>query len=243
MLSIIRAPKSKLIYLCKKQLLKRNYRNVNLFKGLSSIEELLPNVALDHKEKLIVYDIGAHNGKWALTWIKNYPNSKVFLFEANSIFNSQLAKIGKVYNVVLSNESKKVNFYSINGTGDSYYKENSAFYNNITPVERQTSSLDELVNSENLPLPKIIKVDTQGSELDILLGSRVTIRNALYIIIECRLVTSQNMNAPTVSEVIQALAQLNFAPFKILEIHKNKHGILVEIDIVFKNGFVYEDKQ
>jgi FkbM family methyltransferase len=190
-----------------------------------------------------VYDIGAHNGKWALTWIKNYPNSKVFLFEANSIFNSQLAKIGKVYNVVLSNKSKKVNFYSINGTGDSYFKENSDKYNNVTPVERQTSSLDELVNSENLPLPKIIKVDTQGSELDILLGSRVTIANTLYIIVECRLVTYRNMNSPTVSEVIQFLAQLNFAPFKILEIHENKHGILVEIDIVFKNGVVYEDKQ
>lgn len=163
------------------------------------------------------------------------------MFEPNNTFNSRLSQIGRVYNVVLSNESKKVDFYSINGTGDSYFKENSDYYKNVTPIEKQTLSLDELVSLENIPLPKIIKIDTQGSELEILQGSRKTIANALFIIVECRLATHQNTSAPGVSEVIRFFAEYNFYPYKILEIHTDQNGLLIEIDIVFKNGFKKEN--
>jgi FkbM family methyltransferase len=190
---------------------------------------------LDSSVELSVYDIGAHKGEWALEWLKYHPNSKFVLFEANNSFNSRLTQVGKVFNVVLGDKSKKVKFFSINATGDSYYKENSIFYEHVIPKKKQVSTLDEIVSSENLLSPDIIKIDTQGSELDILLGASKTIKNALILIIECRLATHQNMSAPGVSEVIKFLEKHGFQPFKILEIHTNQTGLIIEIDIVFKN--------
>jgi len=151
--------------------------------------------------------------------------------------------VGKVFNVVLGDKLKKVKFFSINGTGDSYYKENSLFYEHVIPIKKKVSTLDEIVSSENLLSPDIIKIDTQGSELDILQGASKTIKNALILIIECRLATHQNMSAPGVSEVIKFLEKHGFQPFKILEIHTNQTGLIIEIDIVFKNERKKERKK
>ena len=76
-----------------------------------------------------IFDIGAHNGSWAKNIGKYFPNARIYLFEANSAHFPHNPDIADgSFNVLLSNEIGVKGFYSIGGTGDSIYQENSSFY-------------------------------------------------------------------------------------------------------------------
>ena len=65
-------------------------------------------------------------------------------------------------------------------------------------------TLDKLVSKNNIPLPDFIKIDTQGSELDILRGGEKTISNCSLIYLECPII-EYNMGSPNLSEYIEYL--------------------------------------
>ena len=92
-------------------------------------------------------------------------------------------------------------------------------------------SLDELVKKENLPYPNFIKIDTQGSELDILKGSQQSISECSLIYLECPII-EYNLKAPNINEYIKYLDSIGFVPYDICEIPK-MDNVLIQIDILF----------
>jgi|TARA_B110000211_G_C13961350_1_gene500722 FkbM family methyltransferase len=182
----------------------------------------------------IIYDIGAYRGKWS-SFLNNtsLKNKKFFLFEANEKNGEYLDKFDfKYFLEVLSDKSKDVEFYSQLSTGDSYLLEQTSFYkNNIKPTIKRAISLDELVKKENLPYPNFIKIDTQGSELDILKGSQQSISECSLIYLECPII-EYNLKAPNINEYIKYLDSIGFVPYDICEIPK-MDNILIQIDILF----------
>lgn len=182
-----------------------------------------------------VFDIGSHNGSWTKDVAKKYfPNSRVFLFEANSAhfpYTSDLADAS--FNVLLSDEEGVRTFYSIAGTGDSMYKENSSFYQNVKPREMPTSTIDNLILQNNLPVPSFVKIDVQGAELDVIRGMKNIIFQVRYLLVELNLL-DYNLGAPSACEVIAYLKELNFVPRAIPEIHIIE-GVLSQVDVFFEN--------
>ena len=182
----------------------------------------------------VIFDIGAFRGEWSkLLNDTSLKNKSFFLFEANEINRSFLEKLNfKFFINVLSDQSKNVNFYSNQSTGDSYLMEQTSFYSkDLQPTVRKTSSLDEIVKKEKIPSPDFVKIDTQGSELDILKGSKETISQCSLIYLECPIV-EYNLNAPSLKEYIDHLNSINFVPYDICEIHKIDN-ILIQIDVLF----------
>ena len=184
----------------------------------------------------VIYDIGAYRAEWS----KNYSQSSLknkdfFLFEANQENERYLKKSNFNYYIgVLSNEKKKVNFYSRKLTGDSYYREQSDRYEKDRKPEIITTiTLDEVVEKENLKLPNFIKIDTQGSEIDILKGSKNTLKNCNLIYLETPII-EYNLNSPNLNECINYLESINFVPFDICEVH-HMDNVLIQIDILYIN--------
>tara|TARA_B100002019_G_scaffold228138_1_gene201395 strand:- start:277 stop:1011 length:735 start_codon:yes stop_codon:yes gene_type:complete len=184
----------------------------------------------------VIYDIGAYRAEWS----KNYSQSSLknkdfFLFEANQENERYLKKSNFNYYIgVLSNEKKKVNFYSRKLTGDSYYREQSDRYEkDRKPEIITTTTLDEVVEKENLKLPNFIKIDTQGSEIDILKGSKNTLKNCNLIYLETPII-EYNLNSPNLNECINYLESINFVPFDICEVH-HMDNVLIQIDILYIN--------
>ena len=133
---------------------------------------------------------------------------------------------------MLSDQNKNVNFYSNLSTGDSYLIEQTSFYSkDLKPIVRKAISLDEIVKKEKIPFPDFLKIDTQGSELDILKGSKESISQCSLIYLECPIV-EYNLNAPSLKEYVDYLNSINFIPYDICEIHKIDN-ILIQIDILF----------
>ena len=132
----------------------------------------------------IVYDIGAFRGEWSEYLNNTSLNGReFFLFEANEENESYLKKLNYKYFIeVLSDKEKNVEFYSQISSGDSYFVEQTSVYkNNCKPKIKKTSTIDDVIKKNNLPLPDLIKIDTQGSELEILEGARKSISNCSLI--------------------------------------------------------------
>jgi FkbM family methyltransferase len=210
-------------------------------KLLNGFLEDIKNLGLDINT---VYDIGACKGKWSSS-VKNtiLPNAEFILFEANTEYKNMLENTGfKYFNSVLSNPGRvSVKFFKGLDTGDSYYKESTKWYDSKSCVELPCTTLDKIIALNNLSTPDFIKIDTQGSELDILSGAESIINDVKIIYCECPII-QYNLGSPNIQEYLDFFKNLNFVPVAILENH-HLENILVQIDIMFmrydiKNKFL-----
>ncbi len=184
----------------------------------------------------VIYDIGAYRAEWSKNLSKSSLKKKNFiLFEANQANEEYLIKSNFKYFIgVLSDEKKEVNFYSRKLTGDSYYREQSERYDkNYKPEVITTNTLDLIIEKENLKLPNFIKIDTQGSEIDILKGSKKATSNCDLIYLETPII-EYNLNSPNLSDCVKFMKSINFIPFDICEIHY-MDKMLIQIDILYIN--------
>ena len=203
---------------------------------MNTLVEYLRNIQRDGLEINTVYDIGANQGQWSPA-IKQtaLPDSYFYLFEGNSRHEPQLKATGLPYYIgILSNPGRDyVEFYDANITGDSYYKENTVHYDNKTATRYPTRTLDSIVEECELPAPNFIKIDTQGSEIDVLQGAEKILPEVDLIYLECPIIR-YNLGAPTIQDYLDYMREHGFIPTDILEVHNNEHTVL-QIDIMFIN--------
>ena len=191
----------------------------------------------------IIIDIGAFKGFWTDQVIKIYPSSDYYLFEAINYPEldrfKQDKKVSVFKNVLLFDEEKTVNWYEEKNTGDSIFKENTVHFENTVPIKRNTITLSKLTKNEGI-LQNIenknvfVKIDTQGSELNILKGGIDIFSHADYIILELPFFGVYNKGAPTFLEYIQFMDSIDFIPYDTVEKHVSD-GIMFQLDIMFIN--------
>lgn len=189
---------------------------------------------LKHANVIIAntYDIGAYRGDWTKKLSGDFPHMKFFMFEANSIHEDQLKKTGNWYKVgILSDVEREVEFYTKGGTGDSYYKENTSIYEDVSSQKMTTQTLDGIVEKSNIPFPDFLKLDTQGSELDVLRGAKNCLNFAKMVLMECP-VYPYNKNSPELADYVNFMLGNGFYPARCSELH-NLAGVLCQIDIIF----------
>ena len=181
-----------------------------------------------------IYDIGAHDGSWSRQVSEFLGGDALFfLFEPNTSHNSELKKLGfQIFNEVLSDQVKDVDWFGLGGYGDSYFREKSEFYESHQPVIKTTSTLNSIIEIYDLPIPDLIKIDTQGSEIDIINGANRFIRDVKLVILECPIV-EYNYGAPNMFEYLSTMESYGFEPIDVTEVHRI-NGVLVQIDIIFK---------
>lgn len=176
----------------------------------------------------VIYDIGANKGQWRGKAKSKFPSAQIESFEASS-----LAEKHGFHHALLSDSNDRfVDWYEIQGTGDSYYKEKyGKHYDKVVPDKRKCVTLDTFVKEKNLARPDYIKIDVQGSELDVL-------RGASWVLETCHTIDSElpiigyNEGAPNIQEYLDFFKSAGFYPFQILGEHKRPFGI-VQIDMRF----------
>lgn len=186
--------------------------------------------SVDYK---VVYDIGAHKGEFSEVVKKHFPETKIHLFEPNTKHNKEMEKQGTVHNITLWKEYGEMDFYSIGESGDSLYIEMSGLYDEVAPKRVPVQPLDGYVKDNNLEYPDLIKLDTQGSELDILAGGLECLSNATMVILELSLLP-YNLAAPKFDDYMNFMAELDYFPIALTEVHY-LNGIVVQIDLAFVN--------
>lgn len=183
-----------------------------------------------------ILDIGAQIGIFADLCKNVWPDSKIVCIEANEQCEPYLKSLNTEYYIeVLSDSVKEVNFYTHLGstihTGNSYYKENTKFFTQgqYTIIKKVTITLNELLKGRSFDL---IKIDTQGSEIDIIKGGLEVCKTAEYILLEVALV-EYNVGAPQYDDVISYMNSIGYEVFDVLEEHYDEM-VKIQIDILFK---------
>ena len=193
----------------------------------------------------IIFDIGAYQGVWTDNMLNIYPNCEYFLFEA--IPYEKLDKFNDVNNifvykdVILSDKQKVVNWYQGLNTGDSIHKEKSIVYKDTKPIIKSAIDLNSYISKNNLLKNKtlsniFIKIDCQGSEIDILKGSTNILPYTDFILIEMPFFGIYNENVPNFKDHIDYLDNIGFIPYDILESHYiNDYNMQIDILFINKN--------
>lgn len=173
----------------------------------------------------IIYDIGAYHGDFSIFIKKIFPDTQIIMFEANSKCIPFLKPLNIPFYISLLSDidNKEVIFYEpINGqisTGSSIYKENSTFFDNSIEHKMKTITLDTLIKKYNIIQPDLIKIDVQGSELDIIKG--LTFRPFIYIL-EASLIKFNN-GSPLFGEIIKYMIEIGYRCCDILDNLKISH--------------------
>ena len=175
-----------------------------------------------------ILDIGANQGMFSSVMKRMFPDIDIFMIEANPFCDNFLKRVGIPYEIVcLSDTEKEVQFYfednNFVGTGASYYLEKTQWYSKKNFTKMMTKRLDDVVS----PVYEFIKLDTQGSELDIMKGGEKTIAAAKYILRETSVV-EYNENAPLKEQIFDYMKSIDFKPLELIENHYMENKLIQE---------------
>lgn len=182
------------------------------------LQDLLPVPHINYLESMnispkVVYDIGSCVLHWQRHAKRIWPNSEIYLLEANQDVKKLYNKLGLTYNLgVLSDQDNTaVKFYKdpMNLGGNSYYKENTVHYNETHAITEIAMTLDTVAEQNNWPLPDLIKIDVQGAEVDVLKGAQKCLEHCTDVILEAQHV-EYNIGAPGIEQVIEYMSSIGF---------------------------------
>lgn len=190
-----------------------------------------------------ILDIGANVGDFTKECKLTFPTAEYLLIEGNPACEPYLKNLGHTYFIgLLSDEPKTVKFYinknNLISTGNSIYRENTEHFSdeNIIIEELQTTTLDSVVDGKVYDL---IKIDVQGSELDVLRGGVTTVQEAKAIILELSLI-EYNKNSASYEDVTQYMESIGYVPMEKLYEHFDGQGNLIQLDVLFLNRRHYD---
>lgn len=184
-----------------------------------------------------ILDIGGRVGEFYHHCHAAYPDSYYFIIEGNVNCEGHIKSNNVDYSIeMLSDSIREVEFY-INkddtlSSGCSYYREcNTGYFekDNIIVEKRMTNTLDNMFTEDSTF--DLIKIDTQGSELDIIKGGLNLCGKTSGLLLECSLEIC-NENAPLYDDIKLYLSGIGFYEGEILDNHYYQ-GRLVQVDSLF----------
>lgn len=185
-------------------------------------------------------DIGAHIGTFTRDFLGVFPGCIPTLIEPNPFCLADLGKLGfEQHGVAASNEVGFAEMFLsrewLQSTGASIYRENTAHFRDEVVLKQRVEKvrLDDLFHGRKFDF---VKIDTQGSELDVILGGSEVLRQADYILVEVSLV-EYNIGGARAEAVFAKLAELGFHCTDVTEFHRLAgvhNGNLLQIDVLFE---------
>lgn len=194
-----------------------------------------------------IIDIGANVGEFSKSLHSIFSDCEFYLIEANENCEKFLLELPFKYDICgLGKTSEEVDFYIENinpvATGASVKKENTKFYSeglyHVKKIKLET--LDSKKYFENNKID-LLKLDVQGSELDILRGGKQTLHRSDFVLLECSNI-EYNKNSPLFDEVNQFMNSEGFYIVDIIDFIKmeTNFGIIIgQINVLFKNMNIY----
>jgi FkbM family methyltransferase len=205
----------------------------------------------------IVIDVGANIGATSIPLAKHFPDAQFYLYEPhptvfsdleNNISYNKLTNI-YAYNVAITNSvNGSLPFYAQKNThnfGLSSFKLNHDIDDHEV-IQVNCLSLDSQFLSTDRTI-KIIKIDTQGHELEVLLSAEKIIARDRPVILfefESEYFESQSEEIKTKEELIKFFMELNYeiymnnAQYKFLPALTLKlyfHGDIIAVPLALKN--------
>lgn len=164
------------------------YSSISQKNEMLFIKKILPKFLPDLDEN-VIFDVGSNKGDYLDLLVNSFPNSIFYGFEPNAklfeILSSRFVKNSNVHlfqiavgseknklELGMSSNSDKSEFSTlVYGVLNDIHKEGDIVYETVD-VEK----IDEICIQENIQEINFIKIDTEGYELSVLLGSKFMLK-------------------------------------------------------------------
>ena len=229
--------------------LPKNYKKL-IFKDPVIYDDFIQFLCfLDNNSVINLIDIGANKGEFAKNFLLFFPKcNTIKCFEPLSHLNNKI-KINlntkpdlkyQIINKALSNKTGKQKFYyDKNDTGIAslhrYNEDANEFFSKKYEVEEimEVDLLDNFCKDFSRDDRFVVKIDTQGHEVEVIQGGMETIKRSSLIILECSFAPEYMDKEASFSECCTILKNLDFYPVIFQEYLKKISLYGIERDVIF----------
>lgn len=193
-------------------------------------QDELKTIQSEIHENSIVFDVGANRGDWGIEILKLDRGCNLFCFEPNekiirelnanlSIYSNKF----KIINSGLSREELSLDYYDYEN-----FNELSSFNRRLNVEQSlglgvpnikslKCSTLDKFCELNGIDFIDFLKVDTEGHELDVLLGSENLLSKGKISKIQFEYGGTYIDSGITLKQVFELLQKYDFKIFKLGE--------------------------
>ena len=185
-----------------------------------------------------VFDVGAATGTPQL--YEAFPEAKHFLIEPLEELRARLETVAEglrdaecVFAAAMPESAEVVLRVHPDLVGSSVYLENED--SDVNGYERVVPaiSLDDLCSQKRPPTPYLIKVDTQGSELDVLKGATRALEDTVFVTLEASLFEFFR-GGPQIGSCITFMKDRGFVPYDCFGLqYRLLDGAMSQLDLAF----------
>lgn len=214
-------------------------------------KELLKNI-----KNPIIFDIGAYNGSVSLDYKRIFEDSEIYAFEPSKTSFDMLVESTKnsdikCFNTAIGNINGKIEFNinqaevtnSVLNT-DKLGNQTWGGHNWLTTVEKKMvdiCTIDYFIEKNNIDKVDILKMDTQGTEYDIIEGSINSISQNKIKVIYTEIITMPTYDGQrNLDEIIKLLRENNFNLYNIYGLIYTDYKKLMQFDAIFVHESFYE---
>lgn len=206
------------------------------------------NLALKRQQPYLgtILDVGANVGQFALAAALHFPGSKIYSFEPlPDVFrelqkNTRTKKNIKSFNCAIGNHNGKILFHRNQYTRLSSslkihnHNDNPRYKENKTSlISVDISRLDEFKKVLDIRPPALLKMDVQGMEADVLMGSTGLLPHIDFILYEAPLVQLYD-DQPLFGEIHSITNNLGYKLVAPLFLNKGKDDKIIEMDVLYE---------
>ncbi len=191
----------------------------------------------------VIWDIGASNGAWSLMVSSAFPNAEVLLFEP-------LAAFDKTYCSALRNHLERHKNWRLHphaiGSSNTIamlYKDGPSYGSSLIASEYAKShwraidvpvrSIESLIEVDQCSPPDVIKIDTQGSEAEIIKGAGHHLSKVKVLLLESWLSRAYGPETPLLDELVDTLRPRGFVLAEIHPGYCDPDGMMHSVDAFF----------
>ena len=193
-----------------------------------------------------IIDAGANQGQFALAAAHRFPMARIYSFEpVPDVFsqlqvNSRSVSQIQAFNYALGSITGQLSFYR-----NAYSHVSSALvihHDNTNPNYDQQASkeikvkvytLDDLFPTLQIESPVLLKMDVQGFEKEVLLGSKSILSQIEYVLMEASFVPLYNKQ-PLFSELHSYMNTLGYDLVAPLDFNVGKQSKIIEMDVLYQ---------
>jgi FkbM family methyltransferase len=207
-------------------------------RGMIDMESSIANAQRAGFTPASIIDIGAYHGDWSRMVRRIYPNTPIFMLEANPEMESHIAKaaveVGNAkYRVALLGPKPDPSvLFHVMETGSSVFADKSLMPRSATRLSMTT--LDEVLSKAgDLAAPHFLKLDVQGYELEVLRGAERVLAKTEVALLEVSLIEF-NEGAPLFAEVVAFMAARGLVTYDLSGFSRRESDrALFQVDLLF----------
>jgi FkbM family methyltransferase len=202
----------------------------SLVRNNRELKSLIPN---DIKT---IFDVGANIGTFSTTAKFIFPDSNIYAFEPIQLTSECLKKntiefkdsLKIIHSALSSQNADKIMSFSENESGIS------RVVNSSEGLKVSAMTLKSFVEKNNIDKIDLLKIDTEGHEFEVLLGSEGFLKNVRYIYMEITLIDNPNY---TISKLLSLLVGkgYNFQLVSFRNASDKSYGPIDWMDCLFQN--------